>query len=193
MNARRFIGTALALAVFVLASAAAWAKPDDPPASIYHLEAKLVDQDGKQRPFDAFRGQPVLVTMFYSSCQATCPLIVETLRATERAMRPADRSRVHVLLISIDPERDTPARLRAVAVERHIDTSRWTLARASEGDVRKIAALLNVQYRKLPSGDFSHSTAIALLSTHGQIEASSQTLGHADPAILAKLGDASSK
>ena len=50
------------------------------------------------------------------------------------------------------------------------------------------SALLNVQYRKLPSGEFSHSTQIALLSPQGDIQASTAVLGHADPALLAKLG-----
>jgi hypothetical protein len=36
--------------------------------------------------------------------------------------------------------------LHSLARERRIDLSRWTLARANAGDVRKIAALLNIQY-----------------------------------------------
>jgi protein SCO1/2 len=45
-----------------------------------------------------------------------------------------------------------------------------------------------VQYRRLPSGEFNHSTRIALLSPQGEILASTSVLGHADPALLAKLG-----
>jgi protein SCO1/2 len=77
--------------------------------------------------------------------------------------------------------------LRELADTRHIDTSRWTLARTDAAGVRKIAALLNVQYRRLPNGDFNHSTVIALLSSQGEVAASTSILGHADPAILARL------
>ncbi len=180
----------LALALLaMLGTCIAPANDRDPPASLYHLEAALTDQSGAARGLDVYRGHPVLVTMFYSSCQATCPLIVDTLRATERELTPQQRAGLRVLMISIDPQRDTPAALNAVAQERHLDTARWTLAHADAATVRTIAALLNVQYRQLPSGEFNHSTVIALLSPRGEIEASSSVLGHADPALLAKLRD----
>jgi protein SCO1 len=165
----------------------ALARDGDPGTSIYHLDAALTSQAGQAQPLDLYRGHPVLVTMFYGSCPATCPLIIDTLRATEKQLTPAERANLRVLMISIDPDRDTPQALRALAAARRIDTSRWTLARADAASVRTIAALLNVQYRKLPSGEFSHSTVIALLSPTGEIEASSASLGRADEALLARL------
>jgi protein SCO1/2 len=53
--------------------------------------------------------------------------------------------------------------------------------------VRTLAALLNVQYRELPDGEFSHSTVIALLSPAGEIEARTSELGAADKALVARL------
>ena len=176
-----------AVALLLGAQASLMARESDPPASVYHLDAALTDQAGKVHGLDVYRGHPVLVTMFYSSCQATCPLIVDTLRATERELTPAQRDGLRVLMISIDPARDTPEALRQLATERHIDTTHWTLARADEAQVRSIAALFNVQFRRLPSGEFNHSTVIALLSPTGEIEASSNTLGHADATLLARL------
>ncbi len=172
---------------FMLAASGAPARESDPPESLYHLDAELLDQSGAQHGLDVYRGHPVLVTMFYASCPATCPLIVDTLRATERELTTQQRADLRVLMISVDPQRDTPAALRELAEARRIDTQRWTLARADAATVRKIAALLNVQYRQLPGGEFSHSTMIALLSPRGEIEASSSTLGHADSAMLEKL------
>jgi len=179
----------LAALCLLLSTQALLARDSDPPASLYHLDAVLTDQSGKARGLDVYRGHPVLVTMFYASCKATCPLIVDTLRATERALTPAQRERVRVLMVSIDPARDTPQALQQLATERRIDTGRWTLVQGDDDAVRDIAALLNVQYRKLPSGEFSHSTVIALLSPQGEILASSGSLGHADPALLAKLAN----
>ena len=177
---------ALTLAACPLATLAA---DDDPGASLYHLEARLTNQSGVSHGLDVYRGHPVLVTMFYGSCQATCPMIIDTLRATERALSPAERADLRVLMISFDPERDTPAALNAIARERRVDAARWTLAHADESTVRSIAALLNVQYRQLPGGEFNHSTVITLLSPTGEIESSTNELGHADPALLARLRD----
>jgi protein SCO1 len=163
------------------------AKDSDTPDSLYQLDAKLTDQAGQARGLDLYRGSPVLVTMFYGSCQATCPLIIDTLRSTERGLTPAQRAKLRVLLVSFDPARDTPAALAQIAATRRIDTARWTLATTDDDTVRDLAALLDLQYRKLPSGEFSHSTVIALLSPAGEIEARSTQLGRADPELLKHL------
>ena len=55
--------------------------------------------------------------------------------------------------------------------------------------MRTVAALLNLQYRQLPDGEFNHSTVIALLSPQGAIEATSSKLGTPDDALLARLRD----
>ena len=177
----------LLLAVCLSVALPALAREGDPPDSIYHLEASLTDQAGQKHGLDVYRGHPVLITMFYASCPAVCPLIIDTLRATEKDLTPEQRADLRVLLISIDPERDTVDALRKLAEQRRVDTSRWTLARADDAEVRTIAALLNVQYRQLPSGEFNHSTVITLLTPHGEIEASSAKLGTPDTELLAKL------
>jgi protein SCO1 len=153
-------------------------------ASLYQMHEKLLNQDGKAIDLDVYRGKKVLVTMFYGSCQATCPLIIDTLRAIEKKVDDAQRQDLRVLLVSIDPEGDTPASLKQLAATRRIDTARWTLAHADAASVRRIAAALNVQYKKLPDGQFSHSTVISALDAGGKIVAQSAELGHADPAVL---------
>jgi protein SCO1/2 len=170
------------LACVLFAMWMAGAQATDRSASLYQLHERLQNQDGKLIDLDVYRGQKVLVAMFYGSCPATCPLIIDTLRAIERK---ADASvDLRVLLVSFDTERDTPTALRELATVRHIDTARWTLAHADMGAVRRIAAALNVQYKKLPSGDFSHSTIISVLDRNGGISLQSAELGHADPEIV---------
>ena len=168
-------------AAVLLASAA---QATDRSASLYQMHEKLLSQDGKAIDLDVYRGQPVLVTMFYGSCQATCPLIIDTLRAVERKLDDTQRQQLRVLLVSLDAERDTPQALRQVADTRRIDTSRWTLAHADAAAVRRIAAALNIQYRQLPDGQFSHATIISALDAQGKILAQSEELGHADPELL---------
>jgi len=159
----------------------------DRSASLYQMQEKLQSQDGKPIGLDAYRGQPVLITMFYGSCPATCPLIIDTLRAVEKKVDEPRRKQLRVLLVSLDSERDTPAALRKLADERRIDTGRWTLAHAEEASVRRIAAALSIQYRKLPNGEFSHSTIISVLDPAGKILVQSAELGHADPEVLKAL------
>lgn len=176
-----------ALLLGVVWAAGGVAKEGDTPESLYQLEAHLVDQAGRAQGLDLYRGSPVLITMFYGSCQATCPLIIDTLRSTERGLSPEQRAKLRVLMISFDPERDTPPALAEIAATRRIDTTRWTLATADADTVREIAALLDVQYRRLPDGEFSHSAVITVLSPRGEIQARSTKLGRADPELLEHL------
>jgi protein SCO1 len=175
----------LALALFSFT--AAQAHDADPPESLYRFDAALTSQDGRDHGLDVYRGHRVLVTMFYGSCQATCPLIIETLRSVERAVPEVERANLRVLMISFDPRRDTVPALGELARTRRIDTTRWTIARADERTVRNLAALLDVQYRELPGGEFSHSTAIVLLSPTGAVEVRSSKLGTADAALVERL------
>jgi protein SCO1/2 len=175
------------LALRAFEALAAGPPPATPAQSLYQLEAPLTAQDGRAIGLDVFRGQPVLVTMFYAGCQATCPLIVETLRAVERQVEPPHRKDLRVLIITIDPEHDTAAVLATTARERSIDTSRWTLARTDTTHVRRIAAALGQQYRQLPDGQYSHSTLISVLDAEGVIVAQSDQLGRADEKLVAAL------
>jgi protein SCO1/2 len=177
-----------AAAAVALLAVSGWAGADPaPPASIYDLEAPLRSQDGRAIGLDVHRGHPVMITMFYGGCPMACPLIIETLRAVERDLDAKQRANLRVLMISIDPRRDSPEALAELAKTRRIDTTRWTLARADETDVRKIAATLGIQYRQLPNGEFSHASIITVLNERGEIVTQSAELGRADPRLLAAL------
>ena len=175
------------LTTLLLMCGFAFAASTDPSLSIYQLPALLTDTAGNKHPLDSYRGRPVLVTMFYGSCPAACPLLIDTLRATERALAAKDHAAVRILMISIDPERDTTAALAELAKSRRLDTSRWELASTDATTVRKLAAVLNVQYRKLPDGGYNHTSVITLLDAHGQIIKRSTLLGQADPELVAAV------
>lgn len=173
--------------ILLIVAAAARADAPYPPGSIYNLSVALTNQSNAQHGLDVHRGHPVLITMFYSSCPAACPLLIDTLRAIERSSSPAQRQSFRVLLISIDPQHDTVQALQALAQTRKIDTSRWTLARTDEAGVRKIAAVLNIQYRRLPDGNYNHSSVISLLTPQGEIAVQSSVIGKADAKLLTAL------
>lgn len=177
----------LVLSLVLLIGTMAQALADESPTSLYNLDAQLTNQAGKHHGFDVYRGHPVLVTMFYGSCPMACPLLIETVRSVERSTPEAQRKDLRVLMISIDPDKDTPQALATLARERRVDTSRWTLAHADAATVRNIAALLNIQYRKLPDGGYNHSSVITLLSAGGDIRAQSSIMGKPDEALVVAI------
>ena len=158
-----------------------------PADSLYQLQVPLTAQSGQATTLDRYAGGPVLVTMFYGSCPHVCPMLIATIQRLERELSEANRGRLRVLMVSLDPQRDTPAKLTEVAQRHRVDLARWTLARAEAADVRRLAAALNIQYRRLPDGDFSHSTVITLLDAQGRLQKQTASLLRLDPEFAAAL------
>jgi len=160
--------------------------------SIYAVSASLVDQRGQPVGLDLFRGHPVLISMFYATCPDACPLLIADLQRAERELPPRIRADLRVVLVSLDPGRDTPDALQALARARHVDESRWQLLRAPEDTVREIAAVLGIKYRRLPDGNFNHSSVITLLSPEGVIVVRDEAVGGPHTALLRSLQSAQS-
>jgi protein SCO1/2 len=138
--------------------------------SLYQLDVSFVDQDGQAARLDVFRGQPVLVSMFYGNCPYACPLLFSRLKRLEAALTPEARAQLRVVLVSLDPEHDTPASLQQLARAHGLDTTRWRLLRTEEASVREVAAVLGIKYRPLRDGQMNHSTVITLLDRQGAID-----------------------
>jgi len=191
ISAGLILTSALSILIAPAAPQFAIAGPAPPPptttppsGSIYALKVPLTDHRGRVFTLDAMRGKPALITMFYSGCQFVCPRIIEALRKTESSLPLNIRNRVPVLMVSFDVKHDTPDALKAMATARHLDDAIWTLARSDERNTRKLAALLDIQYRELPSGDFNHTSVLILLDAEGRIVGRTLVIGEADPAFV---------
>jgi protein SCO1/2 len=83
----------------------------------YTLPAvSLVRDDGKTVSLidELNDGRPVVLTFIYTTCTTICPMMSRTFEELQGKLG-GDRDKVHLVSISIDPEQDTPARLRAYA------------------------------------------------------------------------------
>jgi cytochrome oxidase Cu insertion factor (SCO1/SenC/PrrC family) len=115
----------------------------------------IVDDSGRTRSVDEWRGAPTIVVPMYTRCPLACPAIAENLK---RATQDMDPNSFRVVFFSFDP-RDTTADLRAFR-ERHRLPLAWTLANASAGETR--ALLDSLDYRV--SDVMSHPNAVIVLT-----------------------------
>jgi protein SCO1/2 len=149
--------------------------------SIYHAESAWTDQTGTERRLESLAGRVQVVAMLYTSCAYACPRIMLDMKRIEGELGAALSDDVGFVVVSIDPERDTPERLTEFASGSMLDPDAWTLLTGDEDDILELAALLGVQYRETKPGEWVHSNLITVLDQEGVVAHRQLGLG-TDPA-----------
>ena len=158
-------GTGLA----VLASVVALASLAGAGRSLYQAPLAWRNDRGESVTLDRFQGTPVVLTMVFTSCQATCPLTMGKLVEIQKKF---DREKIaaEFVIVSFDPARDTPERLAAYRKSTNHQNPNWTFLVGSEEDTRMLAMLLGIKYSRNPeTGDIMHDNKIVLLNGSGEI------------------------
>ena len=165
---RAVLITAAAAAVMVLGALPS-SSQDSGERSIYRLQGSWTQDEGKPLRLDELRGEPQVLTLFYTTCTGSCPITVKALQMFSEGEKSAGKARVRFVLITVDPKEDTLSVLRRYRRTMHLQKDSWRLLRGGESDVRKLAALLGFNYEQIDSGEFMHSNLITVLDARGQV------------------------
>ena len=145
------------------------------PGETIPLDAKFVDQDGRKRTFQAFKGTPVLVTFIYTKCPMPtfCPLMDRHFAAIQKRMSetPSLKGRVHLVSVSFDPIVDTPPVLKAHAKELGADTKTWTFLTGDRDDIDRFASRFGVSIARATTDqrDITHNLRTAIVDGDGKL------------------------
>jgi protein SCO1/2 len=132
----------------------------DPP------DIKLIDQHGQRVSFADFRGQTVLLTFAFGHCTTVCPTIVSDLIA---ARRTHGRSDVRIVVVTLDPWRDTPDRLPYLAAHWELIPGDRVLS-GSVAEVEAALAALGVgSERNETTGAIEHGATVILVNERGTL------------------------
>ncbi len=134
--------------------------------SIYQLESKWKNSNNQTIFLKSLAGKKQIVALIFASCSYACPLILNDMKKIESQLK---RNDVNYVLISIDPERDTPGILKTFAERNNLDLNKWHLLTGIREGVDDLAAVLGFKYQKDPDGNFSHSNIISVLNEKGEI------------------------
>lgn len=150
-------------------------EPDE--MSIYLLPSFWQTQNNDTIEFSDWKGNVLVVVMFYTSCKTACPRLVADMRDIESRVSPLARKNIKYILVSIDPEVDTPERLKRFGKANQMEGEQWVFLHGSDESVREFANVLSVKYAQISPVDFSHSNIISVFDEQGILRHQQEGLG----------------
>jgi protein SCO1/2 len=164
------------------------------------MSERLIDQTGAATSLAAYRGKVLIISDMMTLCQETCPIDTATLVQTARAVATAGlASRVEFLSITVDPQRDTPARLAAYRTLFDPAPVDWRLLTGTPSDVSALWGDLGVYYQRVPEDrppatdwltgkpltyDIDHADLVFFIDAAGHERFAIDGAGHAEPGTV---------
>ena len=155
-------------------------------------ELTLIDVEGQPQAVTALTGRWTLMFFGYTFCPDICPTTLAELRQLNGLLGEEDRQRVQVVMVSVDPNRDTPQQLKQYL--GFFDAGYRGLT-GPLGDIQALSGRVGIPFipgdESLPNYTVDHSGNLALLGPdgrqHGFIRTplKVQKLAEALPALLA--------
>jgi protein SCO1/2 len=142
---------------------------------------QLLDQSGTPTSLGRWRGRWVVLAPSMTLCHEVCPMTTAALMELTSQLRAAGLTQqVAVVETTVDPWRDTPARLRAY---QRLSGANFTMLTGSQAAIHRLWTSLGVYYKRVPQGnppdvdwmtgkpetfDVNHSDAVFILDPAGQ-------------------------
>jgi protein SCO1/2 len=128
----------------------------------------LMDQAGANVTLREYAGRPLLVTFVFGHCETICPLIVRETVAARRRLA-AEGVDAAAVVLTLDPWRDTPARLEYLSSSLGLGTDERLLG----GEVSVVEETLDrwevPRERDLQTGDIVHPPLVYVIDAAGRV------------------------
>ena len=124
-------------------------KSTDITGAEYGKSLALTDHNGKPRTLEDFRGKAVVVFFGFTHCPDVCPTTMAELADVKRQLG-ADGERLQAVFVTVDPERDTPEKLKTYMTA--FDPS-FVALRGTPAQTEALAKSFKAYYKKVPGAD----------------------------------------
>lgn len=140
----------------------------DTGKSIYSLPMKWKSDNGQTVALSNWKGKKTLVTMLYTSCKYSCPLMMKKLKKIEAHLKEKNE-KYEIIIVSLDPEHDTPESLSKFKKDNEV-ADYWHFLSGSEKDTRMFSMIVNIRYSKNPKSKvIGHDNKIVVLDESGHV------------------------
>jgi len=160
-------------------------RADAAAGTFSELRVPIETADGTVTSLAATNGRVRIASLFYTHCAAQCPLTIATIRGIERGLPGALRARLGVLLLSLDPVRDSPPMLAALRARHGLD-ARWLVGRTDPQALGQLTSVFGTRVTRT-AGVIDHTPALLLLDEHGAVLMRSADVTGGDAGFVAAL------
>ena len=127
------------------------------------------DEDGKTVRLADYRGRPLVISLVFTACSQSCPLIIERLAAAVEVARDAvGPDSFSVITVGFDSRNDTPARMQAFAHSHGVDLPGWRFLSGDQATVDALIEDLGFLRLTSPRG-FDHIAQVSLIDSEGRV------------------------
>lgn len=132
----------------------------------------LIDQAGKKFQLSDAKGKIVAITFVYTKCPDVCPLFTAKFASIQRALEQREKDQKQkkekptdylLLIITTDPEYDTPAQLKSYAEHFKPNFSNWLFLTGTNPELAKVWKDFGVNVRKSPDGHVQHTALTTVI------------------------------
>ncbi|MEP6801988.1 MAG: SCO family protein [Acidobacteriota bacterium] len=129
---------------------------------------ELTDQASRPVRLSSLRGEPVAVTFLYTRCPVAtaCPMTTAKFSRLDAMLK--EKGYGKLIVVTVDPEHDTPAVLADYARKAGADVKRWKFLTGSPAAVAEVASSFGVLYY-LERGQVIHGQAVAVVDPEGRL------------------------
>ncbi|MET0152404.1 MAG: SCO family protein [Candidatus Binatia bacterium] len=149
--------------------------PPPPPVLRQVPAFSLVAADGRPFGSEELRGHVYVASFFFTRCPSVCPTLMKGMATLQHRFRDEALDTIRLVSISVDPDYDTPERLRAALPAYGVDSSRWVLLTGPRDRVRALAvegfqvALGEPQSADGGVLDIAHAARLLLVDGNGAL------------------------
>jgi protein SCO1/2 len=147
----------------------------------------LTDQDGRPAKLSDWRGRAVFVDFVFTRCPGPCPIQTARLVEVQKKLDPALAARTRFASITLDPDYDSPERMREYATSRGAKLDNWSFLTGDSAVVQSVLDAWRIGTVRKPDGSLDHVVATFLVGPDGRIAKRYLGLESPSSAILADL------
>lgn len=136
----------------------------------------LINQSGERVGLAELRGSVVAVTFIYATCRDTCPILTSKMVLLQRALGGEFGRSVRFASITVEPEVDSPAVLKAYAEAHGADLSGWSFLTGSPAEIQSVVRQYGAFAKRIRPGDVDHLFLTSLIDRKGMVRV--QYLGY---------------